>query len=264
MKTKTNYWGKQPFQLPEGRKWSEWTLSRKKKRLNRLIMNILLISLFIFSGLLLLITIEYQEIELTEAYEKPAFKSLTGTLEENRYQHTLTFKEDVWDFHWVEPSSWQEITVYKSQVENLYNRGYDNTRILDILALKSMECHKYNWNCEWIRFQDYWPFQINKSAHPEAFAKSLVLRDQKNWAWLFNYQIDYVNKEIIDVAMNRFCSEDIFKQVNLTYNNEKRFKCVAVTYNGSPRYKLTYAKLGWKKREIIKEWLEKSTNLLDR
>jgi hypothetical protein len=125
-------------------------------------------------------------------------------------------------------------------------RGYSNTRILDLLALKSMECNSYT-SCVWMGWNDIWPFQINK-IHKEQYSHSLSLHKQKEFAKLYLYQLSYANG-LVDSYMTRFCD------IKRAKTNENRFKCVAVSYNGHPRYKHTYKKIWWLKRQMISDYL---------
>jgi len=165
------------------------------------------------------------------------------------YQDTIQY----WPYN-------QAVTVFDDQVKEMKARWYSKTKILDLLALKSMECNRYDWNCIGIKGRDIWPFQIN-NIHREQFKKSKVLLNNREWAKLFNYQLTYANWLVN--SYDRFCNQEAFQYVWKIYNNEERFKCIAKTYNWSPRYKYTYAKIGYKKRVMIKEYL-KTTNLFNK
>jgi len=41
----------------------------------------------------------------------------------------------------------QIVTAYKQQIATMKRKGYSDTRILDLLALKSMECNRYDGLC---------------------------------------------------------------------------------------------------------------------
>lgn len=140
----------------------------------------------------------------------------------------------------------QAVTIYAKQFEEMKARGYSNTRILDLLALKSMECNKYT-SCVWYNWNDLWPFQINK-IHKEQYNKSVELHNQKRYWELFSYQLSYADS-LVQSYMDRYCDWKWSK------TNKNRFYCVAVSYNWHPRYKHTYKKIGWEKRKIISDYL---------
>lgn len=142
--------------------------------------------------------------------------------------------------------------VYGDQLEEMKARGLSNTRILDLLAIKWMECNSYK-GCIWRAWLDMWPFQINK-VHTDVYNKSWQLWNAKEYWKLFNYQLSFANS-LIESYEKRFCGEHIFKKIWRKYTNERRFKCVAVSYNGHPRYKHTYKKIWWEKRKAISEFL---------
>lgn len=141
----------------------------------------------------------------------------------------------------------QAVTWYTTQINEMINRWYSKTRILDLLAFKSMECNSYKWDCIWIKANDVWPFQINK-IHREQYDDSLALIKSKEWAVLYRYQLRYAN-QLVESYMQRFCKWEYAK------TNKKRFQCVAVSYNWHPRYKHTYKQIAWEKRKIIKKHL---------
>jgi len=149
----------------------------------------------------------------------------------------------------------QLVTAYKEQIATMKRKGYSDTRILDLLALKSMECNRYDGLCYWHYKLDVWPFQINR-IHKDAYVTSFKLISSNQLAWLFDFQLKYANK-LVSSYMDRYCGRHIFKLIWRNYSNERRFKCVAVTYNWHPRYKRTYAILAWKKREAIKNLIYK-------
>ena len=160
--------------------------------------------------------------------------------------------------------SWQAVTVHGAQLEEMKARKYDNTRILDLLMAKSMECHQYDWNCIWFlrdkkwriieprKIIDYWPFQINR-IHTKQFNESLVYKSNKDWWGLFKYQLNYANK-LIQSYEDRYCGQHIFEEIGRTYTNERRAKCVYSSYNWS-KNKDYYAKIAWEKRKIISDYL---------
>lgn len=152
----------------------------------------------------------------------------------------------------------QAVTIYAKQFEEMKARGYSNTRILDLLAIKSMECNKYT-SCIGQNWHDIWPFQINR-VHKEQYNNSVALHKQQKYATLFLYQLSYANW-LIESYEDRFCWKHIFKQIGQTYTNKKRFYCVAVSYNWHPRYKHTYKKIAWLKREMIKKHLIDNNHL---
>lgn len=155
----------------------------------------------------------------------------------------------------------QAVTAYKAQIGTMVAKWYSNTRMLDLLALKSMECHQYDGNCKGLKMRDIWPFQIN-IIHREQYDHSLKLMKSENWSELFVYQLNYANG-LVESYMDRFCNKWAFDYIGMTYTNEKRFKCVAVSYNWSPRFKQMYSELAWEKRKIIAEWLKENSNLFD-
>lgn len=166
----------------------------------------------------------------------------------NNTKANLETSIKVWNYN-------QAITVYDKQVKEMISRWYSKTKILDLLAIKSMECNRYDWLCYWRNNNDVWPFQINK-IHREQYNHSLYLmKKNKLWA-LFLYQLDYASK-LYDSYNERFCWPHIFDTIFRVYTNERHYKCIAVSYNWHPKLKYFYAYAGWKKREVIKEYLIK-------
>jgi len=147
----------------------------------------------------------------------------------------------------------QLVTAYATQIKEMQARGYSDTRILDLLALKSMECNRYDGLCYWHNNLDLWPFQINK-IHKDEWITSANLMRTNQLEGLFKFQLTYANK-LVQSYEDRFCGKEHFDYVGVKYTNENRFKCIAKSYNGSPRYKYTYAELGWLKRQIISDLL---------
>lgn len=147
----------------------------------------------------------------------------------------------------------QAVTVYDAQVEEMKNRGYNNTRILDLLANKAMECNKFSWLCYWKNNADLWPFQINQ-VHREQYNHSLYLMKNNKLSELYKYQLTYANW-LIQSYEDRFCWKEAFDYIGRKYTNERRYKCVAKSYNWHPRYKTTYAELWWLKRQLISDYL---------
>jgi len=145
------------------------------------------------------------------------------------------------------------ITVYPEQVKEMVKRWYSKTKILDLLALKTMECNRYDWMCYWIKNRDLWPFQINM-IHKEAYKHSLLLMKQNKRAELFLYQLDFAS-DMYDRFNANFCWYHIFKQINKKYSNRKHFRCIAYSYNWSPRYKYAYDNIGWLKRAKVKMYV---------
>ena len=151
----------------------------------------------------------------------------------------------IWDVEYY--GSKKLVTVYDNQFEAIQNKWYDFTRLLDILAIRSTECNKINWDCLWIWWADYWPFQINQ-IHRKQYLKSFEFRRNKDWEWLFNYQLDYANW-LVESYMKRYCRWERVK------TNKERFECVYRAYNWS-KNKRFYAKIAWKKREKIKDYIQ--------
>lgn len=157
----------------------------------------------------------------------------------------------------------QAVIAYKSQIQELINRWYSATRILDLLWIKSMECNRYDGLCKgydkhsW-NLIDVWPFQINK-IHKEQFNYSLQLFDQDNRVELFKYQLSYANW-LLQSYEDRFCWEKIFDQIWKDFTNERRFKCMAKSYNWNPTWKYIFSELSWEKRKMIGEWLVNNSN----
>lgn len=146
----------------------------------------------------------------------------------------------------------QAVTAYTNQINEMIARWYTKTQILDLLAIKSMECNSYT-SCLWINASDVWPFQINR-IHTDQYNKSIQLHYDKKYAELYLYQLTF-SKWLIDSYMDRFCNESAHNSVGKKYTTESRFKCVAVSYNWHPTKKVIYSKIGWEKRKIIKEYL---------
>ena len=135
----------------------------------------------------------------------------------------------------------QAVTVFDTQVKTMYKKWYKLTKILDLLALKSMECNRYDWLCYWHYNLDLGPYQINK-IHIEQYNVSYKFMKEKKLWELFNYQLEYANW-LIDSYEKRFCGKHIFDYIWRTYTNKRRFQCVAKSYNWSPRYKYMYGML---------------------
>lgn len=142
---------------------------------------------------------------------------------------------------------WHLITVYDRQIEIMQHYWYSKTRILDLLALRSMECNLSNWKCKWLNNQDIWPFQIN-IIHTENYNKSLELWNDEEK--LFKYQLKVAN-DLLNSYEKNFCWEKHFKAIWKTYNNEERFKCYARCFNWWPN-RVSYAKRWLVQREIVK------------
>jgi len=161
----------------------------------------------------------------------------------------LSKKLAIWSLIiWVILICWDNIYAYQDTIQYWpYNQA---VTVFDD-QVKEMKARWYS---------DIWPFQIN-NIHREQFKKSKVLLNNREWAKLFNYQLTYANWLVN--SYDRFCNQEAFQYVWKIYNNEERFKCIAKTYNWSPRYKYTYAKIGYKKRVMIKEYL-KTTNLFNK
>lgn len=180
----------------------------------------------------------------------------------------FNFNEGVEDLSTSVQYKWynQAVTAYKSQMREMVARWYSATRILDLLAIKSMECNRFDWLCKWIdrkswNLIDIWPFQIN-NIHREHFKESVRLFDLDDRAWLFLYQLSYAN-QLVQSYEDRFCGEHIFKQIGRTFTNERRFKCNAVSYNWHPTWKQIFSELWWEKRKIISQWLVENSNFVE-
>jgi len=143
------------------------------------------------------------------------------------------------------------LKVYWSQVEEMKARWYSNTRILDLLSIKSQECNNYT-SCVWIAGLDIWPFQINK-IHTEVYKHSYKLHNAEDFWTLYKYQLTFANW-LIESYMDRFCNEAIFKEVWKEYSNKARLKCVAISYNWWPD-RVNYGHKVWLKRQIIADYL---------
>ena len=179
-------------------------------------------------------------------YSKNANATLRNDL--NRDRDTLTM---TWNLS-TQLNNWQAITIYWKQLEEMKARWYSNTRILDLLTIKSLECNSYT-SCVWFNANDIWPFQINK-IHKEEYNQSFLYHNSKDYGSLFLYQLTYANK-LVQSYEDRFCGEHIFKEIGKKYTNEARFKCVAVSYNWHPKHKYAYKLNGWAKRQVISEYL---------
>lgn len=143
------------------------------------------------------------------------------------------------------------VQVWYDRVETMKKLWYSETRILDLLAIMNMECWAYTWKC--FNWNDIWPMQINK-IHKEQYNTSWKYYNNQDWGGLFLYQLDYANK-LLDSYDKRFCWTHIFKQIWLTYTNQRHFECIGKSYNGHPTYKYAYVKLWWERRQIIKQIL---------
>lgn len=142
---------------------------------------------------------------------------------------------------------WHLVTVYDKQIKVMKKYWYSKTRILDLLALRSMECNLQNWKCKWLNNSDIWPFQIN-NIHTENYNKSLELWN--NEEKLFEYQLKVAN-DLLNSYEKNFCWEKHFKAIWKTYNNEERFKCYARCFNWWYN-RVSYAKRWLVQREIVK------------
>jgi len=141
------------------------------------------------------------------------------------------------------------VQVWNDRVKTMKELGYSQTRILDLLAIMNMECWNYKGNC--FNWNDIWPMQINK-IHKEQYNKSWEIYNRKAWGELFEYQIKYANGLVESYEANNCKPEYVEKYwIGATYN-QKRWRCVAFHYNGHPTNKFAYNKLGWERREIIK------------
>jgi len=200
--------------------------------------------------LIIIIIIAYnQHIEnntIKEAKEKllPSVNSLYLT--KGPKTMTETFNSSI---NWRGRELW--LVVYWDQLEEMKKRGYTNTRILDLLAIKSQECNAYIW-CEWIWGLDIWPFQINYVHFAQYWHSWEMWEDGRYWE-LYQYQLWFAD-QLVESYHQRFCSEVIFKLIKKPFTNEARLKCVAVSYNWWPD-KVNYSKKVWEKRKVISEFL---------
>lgn len=236
---------------------SQGSLSRLKKKERRTLEKWALLLALIMSSLLVAF---FNNVKQAEAL---SYSSLSPTLLEasGLQKQAFAWSDGVLDLKGT-IHTWrnlQAVTGYKTQVVEMVKRGYSPTRILDLLALKSMECNRWDGRCIGLNEADLWPFQINR-IHKEQYNHSKYLMDSYLLWELYLFQLTYANK-LVNSYGNRYCWAHIFAQIGRTYTNERRFKCVAVSYNGSPRYKKTYAFLGWKKRQMISDWLKENSNL---
>lgn len=143
------------------------------------------------------------------------------------------------------------VQVWGDRVETMRNMWLSETRILDLLAIMNMECWSYKWAC--FNWNDIWPMQINK-IHKEQYNKSWEYYNKQDWGGLFIYQIQYAN-QLVQSYEDRFCWRHIFDLIWKEYSNQRRWNCVGKSYNWHPRYKYAYMKLGWERREIIKQMM---------
>lgn len=142
------------------------------------------------------------------------------------------------------------VEVHKDRIQTMKDMWLSDTRILDLLAILNMECGNYTGKC--FNGNDIWPFQINK-IHKKQYHTSWMYYDKQDWGRLFTYQLQYANKLVESYEQGNCKPEYIEKYwVGETYN-QKRWRCIAFHYNGHPKYKFAYNKLGWERRELIKQ-----------
>ena len=160
-------------------------------------------------------------------------------------------KEVFWDYNWVLkwPKVWWAVTVYDKQVKIMQDRWYSKQRILDLLAIQSMECNLYNWNCK--SSSDIWNFQINQ-IHKNEYNKSAKLLKTKKYGELYKYQLTYANW-LLDSYEKSFCSKENIIWKFWKYSEKLRVECYWRMYNWSKK-KVTYWKMLWQKREMIKKY----------
>lgn len=150
------------------------------------------------------------------------------------------------------------LTVYIEQVRAMQRQGWSNTDILDLLAIRTVECNAwYKWDCfyrNWKEAGDVWPFQINQ-IHEVQYTTSWRLYRQGKFGELFLYQMRFAHGLNQD-KMRRFCDW------KWSITNERRFKCVARNYNGNvaiagngKQVRDNYKEKAWKARGIIKNYL---------
>ena len=145
----------------------------------------------------------------------------------------------------------QAITIFDKQIKTLQDLWYSDTRIIDLLAIRTMECNSYKWDCKWMYSSDIWSFQLNP-IHKVEYKKSQELFNKKKWWELFIYQAKKANI-MLDSYEKRFCSEKIFNEIWRTYNQDERFKCYARAYNWSSKKK-SYAELALLKRQVVEKY----------
>ena len=155
-----------------------------------------------------------------------------------------------WDYHWIlkTPKMYYAVTVYDKHYKEMKKKWYTKTRILDLLAIQSMECSLYNWHC--LNSSDVWFFQINQ-IHRKQYTKSVKLLKQKKYWDLYKYQLVYA-KWLVDSYEKSFCSQESFDAIWKARTNKER---VGRMYNWHPKHKKIYWKLLWKKREMIKKYI---------
>jgi hypothetical protein len=157
------------------------------------------------------------------------------------------------DYHWIlqwDKVTWA-VTVFDNHYKEMKKKWYTKTRILDLLAIQSMECNLYNWNC--LSSSDVWFFQINQ-IHRKQYKKSVKLLKQKKYWELYNYQLTYANW-LVDSYEKWLCSEKSFNEILKIRTNKERVGCIGRMYNWHPKHKKIYWKILWKKREMIKIYI---------
>lgn len=165
-----------------------------------------------------------------------------------------TYNIKTWSWWYQEIKFWkynQAITIFDNQIKTLKNLGYSNERIIDLLAIRSMECNSYKWDCKGLYSSDIGPFQINH-IHKKEYKKSKQLFNEEKWGELFIYQAKIANW-LLDSYEKRFCSEKIFKEIWKPYDNNERFVCYARVYNWSEKKK-SYWELAKLKRVVVEKY----------
>ena len=194
---------------------------------------------------------EYQEIETIEDIRIVAPEEIK---QEHDWIDKINLKEDKSVLiKWNNLS--YSVNIFADRVKSMQDKGYSNTRILDLLAIMNMECWKYSWDCfyrAWKKSWDVWPMQIN-IVHREQYFKSWEFYYKKDWGGLFIYQLEYAN-ELLDNYEAWWCSEaNIVNHWVWDTYNQKRWRCIAFRYNWHPKNKFSYNTLGWERREEIKK-----------
>ena len=153
-----------------------------------------------------------------------------------------------WVLKWKDGRTWVVI-VWDKQVKEMQDRGYSKTRILDLLAIQSMECNDFQWKCK--SSSDIWHMQINQ-IHKEQYKKSVKLLKAKKYWELYKYQLTYANW-LLDSYWKSFCSKENIIWKFWKYSEKLRVECYGRAYNGS-KTRITYWKMLWDKRKMIKKY----------
>ena len=139
------------------------------------------------------------------------------------------------------------VTVWDKNVKEMQDLWYSKTRILDLLAIQSIECNLENWNCK--SKSDCWPFQINQIHRKEYNLCKRLLKEER-YSELYTIQLKFTN-DLIESAESSSCSQYSFNKIKRERTTEERVKCIWRFYNWS-KTKKTYWEILYKKREMIK------------